>query len=40
MRYFGGLDLDEVAEAIHASVPTVKRDWALARAWLHRRLRS
>jgi RNA polymerase sigma factor (TIGR02999 family) len=40
MRYFGGLDLDEVAEAVQASVPTVKRDWALARAWLHRRLRS
>jgi RNA polymerase sigma factor (TIGR02999 family) len=40
MRYFGGLELDEVAEAVQTSVPTVKRDWALARAWLHRRLRA
>jgi RNA polymerase sigma factor (TIGR02999 family) len=39
MRYFGGLSLEEAAEAVQASVPTVKRDWALARAWLHRRLR-
>jgi RNA polymerase sigma factor (TIGR02999 family) len=40
LRYFGGLSLEEAAEAVQASVPTVKRDWALARAWLHRRLRS
>jgi RNA polymerase sigma factor (TIGR02999 family) len=40
MRYFGGLTLEEAAAALQASLATVKRDWALARAWLHRRLRS
>jgi RNA polymerase sigma factor (TIGR02999 family) len=33
-RFFGGLTFDEVAEATGLSVPTVKRDWARARAWL------
>lgn len=34
MRFFGGLENDEVAEAIGVSVETVKRDWRWARAWL------
>lgn len=38
LRYFGGLTLEETAEAVGRSVATVKRDWALARAWLHREL--
>lgn len=38
LRFFGGLENDEVAEALGVSLATVKRDWALARAWLHRAL--
>lgn len=34
MRYFGGLDIDEVAEALGTSPATVKRDWTFARAFL------
>ena len=36
LRFFGGLTYEEVAEAQGVSVRTAKRDWALARAWLHR----
>lgn len=38
LRFFGGLENDEVAEALGVSLATVKRDWSLARAWLHRAL--
>lgn len=38
LRYFGGLTLDEVASVTGVSVPTVKREWAMARAWLKREL--
>ena len=38
LRFFGGLDIDEVAEALGISTATVEREWALAKAWLHRRL--
>jgi RNA polymerase sigma factor (TIGR02999 family) len=38
LRYFGGLDLDEVAVVVGVSVATVRRDWSLARAWLYREL--
>jgi RNA polymerase sigma factor (TIGR02999 family) len=38
MRFFGGLSLEETAEAMHVSVGTVRRDWSLARAWLFREL--
>lgn len=38
LRFFGGLENDEIAQLLQVSVPTVKRDWALARAWLHREL--
>ncbi len=34
MRYFGGLTEEEVADALDVSVPTVKRDWRKARAFL------
>ena len=37
-RFFGGLTHEEVAEALGVSVPTVRRDWRLARAWLAREL--
>ena len=39
-RYFGGLSIGETALALHISEATVKRDWAVAQAWLHERLRS
>lgn len=38
MRYFGGLKNDEIAAVLGVSVPTVKRDWAVARVWLRRAL--
>ena len=34
LRYFGGLTIDETAEAIGVSPATVKRQWTMARAWL------
>lgn len=37
-RFFGGLTVEETATAIGASTRTVKRDWALAQAWLHREM--
>jgi RNA polymerase sigma factor (TIGR02999 family) len=39
MRYFGGLSVEETAEALGVSQDTVLRDWRLAKAWLHRELR-
>ena len=39
MRFFGGLSLQETADVLDVSVATVRRDWTLARAWLHRELR-
>lgn len=38
MRYFGGLTVEQVAEALDISEATVKREWTLARAWLRREL--
>jgi RNA polymerase sigma-70 factor, ECF subfamily len=38
LKFFGGLELEEIAEVLSLSRSTVKRDWALARAWLHREL--
>jgi RNA polymerase sigma factor (TIGR02999 family) len=37
-RFFGGLSLEETAEALQTSTATVSRDWTFARAWLHREL--
>jgi RNA polymerase sigma factor (TIGR02999 family) len=37
-RFFGGLTIEETAAAIGASPRTVKRDWAVAQAWLHREM--
>jgi RNA polymerase sigma factor (sigma-70 family) len=39
MRFFGGLSVEETAEALSVSPQTVMRDWKLARAWLARELR-
>ena len=38
LRYFGGLSLEETAEALNISRATVARDWNMARAWLLREL--
>ena len=38
LRFFGGLDIDETAEALHVSPDTVKRDWRFAKLWLLREL--
>jgi RNA polymerase sigma factor (TIGR02999 family) len=38
LRFFGGLDIDEAAEALGISPATVEREWAFAKAWLYRRL--
>ena len=38
LRFFGGLENEEVAEVLAVSLATVKRDWTVARAWLHREL--
>lgn len=38
LRYFGGLSLEETAEALQVSVDTVKRDWRFAKLWLLREL--
>ena len=38
MRFFGGLSIEETAEALDMSVRTVKRDWTMAKLWLLREL--
>jgi RNA polymerase sigma factor (TIGR02999 family) len=40
LRFFGGLNLEETAEALHISVDTVKRDWRFAKLWLLRELEA
>jgi DNA-directed RNA polymerase specialized sigma24 family protein len=40
MKFFAGLTIDETAEALQISHATVERDWSLARAWLHREMKS
>jgi DNA-directed RNA polymerase specialized sigma24 family protein len=38
LRYFTGLTIEETAAAMESSPRTVRRDWAVARAWLGQRL--
>lgn len=38
LRYFGGLSIDETGEVLNISPATVKREWSIARAWLHSEL--
>lgn len=38
LRYFGGLTIEETAEALEISPATVKREWTWAKAWLHHQL--
>ena len=40
LRYFGGLSLEEAANALDISVMTVRRDWRAAKAWLFRRMKN
>ena len=40
VRFFGGLSIEETAEALDVSPATVKRRWTLAKAWLARELRG
>jgi RNA polymerase sigma factor (TIGR02999 family) len=37
-RFFGGMSIEETAAALDVSPATVKRDWAMAQAWLHREI--
>jgi RNA polymerase sigma-70 factor (ECF subfamily) len=38
LRFFAGLSVEQTAEALKISAPSVKRDWKLAKAWLSREL--
>jgi RNA polymerase sigma factor (TIGR02999 family) len=38
LRFFAGLNIPEAADALGVSTATVEREWAMAKAWLHKRL--
>ncbi len=38
LRFFGGMTIEETAEVMGISPATIKREWAVARAWLYREL--
>ena len=38
MKYFVGLDIDDIAKVLGISPRTVKRDWTMAKAWLHQEM--
>jgi len=40
LRYYGGLTVEETAAVLGVSPKTVKREWSVARAWLHREIRT
>ena len=40
LRFFGGLTIDETAHVMNLSPATVKREWAIAKTWLYRRLKN
>jgi RNA polymerase sigma factor (TIGR02999 family) len=40
LRFFGGLTIEETAEALKISAATVKREWATARVWLHHQMKG
>ena len=39
LKYFGGLTIDETADVVGVSTPTVEREWRAARLWLYREIR-
>jgi RNA polymerase sigma factor (TIGR02999 family) len=40
LRFFGGLTIEETAQILGVSAATIKRDWALAKAWLYREMKK
>jgi RNA polymerase sigma-70 factor, ECF subfamily len=40
LKYFGGMTIDETAEVLGVSNVTVRRDWNMAKAWLHQELKK
>lgn len=40
MRFFGGLSVEETAEVLKVSTRTIKREWAMAKAWLFQQMKS
>jgi RNA polymerase sigma factor (TIGR02999 family) len=40
MKFFGGLNVAEIAEVLHLSPDTIERDWKMARAWLHLEIKN
>lgn len=40
MRFFGGLSVEETAEVLKVSKRTIKREWAMAKAWLFQQMKS
>jgi RNA polymerase sigma factor (TIGR02999 family) len=40
LRFFGGLTIEETAHALNLSSRTVKREWTVAKAWLHREINN
>jgi RNA polymerase sigma-70 factor, ECF subfamily len=40
LKYFGGLNYDEMAEVLKISRVTVRRDWRFAKAWLYTQLQN
>jgi len=40
LRYFGGLSMDEIAQTLHVSTVTVRRDLRMAEAWLNREMQT
>jgi RNA polymerase sigma-70 factor, ECF subfamily len=40
LRFFGGLTIEETAEALNVSSTTVEREWRSAKAWLHRAIKK
>jgi len=38
LRYFGGFSIEEVADLMGVSASTVKREWIVAKTWIHRRM--
>lgn len=38
LKFFGGLTIEEIAEVLGISPATVKREWSMAQAWLHRQI--